>query len=124
GSRHGLLAFSEIHPDYYQIPVADRQALLAEERAYAEAREAGQNGRGRRRNRPAAKAEKAAPADAVTTSDDIPGMTVVDLREEAEAAEAAAAPAEIEPRSEPAAEPRAEDSAGEREEPYVAADHA
>src|SRR5690606_32966595 len=41
-----------------------------------------------------------------------------------EAAEAAAAPAEIEPRAEPAAEPRAEDSAGEREEPYVAADHA
>jgi ribonuclease E len=32
GNRHGFLAFSEIHPDYYQIPVADRQALLAEER--------------------------------------------------------------------------------------------
>jgi ribonuclease E len=31
GNRHGFLAFSEIHPDYYQIPVADRQALLAEE---------------------------------------------------------------------------------------------
>jgi Ribonuclease G/E len=29
GNRHGFLAFSEIHPDYYQIPVADRQALLA-----------------------------------------------------------------------------------------------
>ena len=28
GNRHGFLAFSEIHPDYYQIPVADRQALL------------------------------------------------------------------------------------------------
>ena len=27
GNRHGFLAFSEIHPDYYQIPVADRQAL-------------------------------------------------------------------------------------------------
>jgi Ribonuclease G/E len=38
GNRHGFLAFSEIHPDYYQIPVADREALLAEERAYAEAR--------------------------------------------------------------------------------------
>ena len=36
GNRHGFLAFSEIHPDYYQIPVADRQALLAEE-AEAEA---------------------------------------------------------------------------------------
>ena len=31
GNRHGFLAFSEIHPDYYQIPVADRQALIAEE---------------------------------------------------------------------------------------------
>ncbi|MCC0078961.1 MAG: Rne/Rng family ribonuclease [Rhodobacter sp.] len=35
GNRHGFLAFAEIHPDYYQIPVADRQALLAEERALA-----------------------------------------------------------------------------------------
>ncbi len=33
GNRHGFLAFSEIHPDYYQIPMADRQALLAEEHA-------------------------------------------------------------------------------------------
>ena len=33
GNRHGFLAFSEIHPDYYQIPVADREALLAEEAA-------------------------------------------------------------------------------------------
>ena len=31
GNRHGFLAFSEIHPDYYQIPVADRQALLDDE---------------------------------------------------------------------------------------------
>jgi ribonuclease E len=38
GNRHGFLAFSEIHPDYYQIPVADRQRLLAmqEEDARAE----------------------------------------------------------------------------------------
>ena len=33
GNRHGFLAFNEIHPDYYQIPVADRQALLDEEAA-------------------------------------------------------------------------------------------
>ncbi|MEM8581812.1 MAG: ribonuclease E/G, partial [Pseudomonadota bacterium] len=37
GNRHGFLAFSEIHPDYYQIPVADREALIAEELAYAQA---------------------------------------------------------------------------------------
>ena len=33
GNRHGFLAFSEIHPDYYQIPVSDRQALLDEDAA-------------------------------------------------------------------------------------------
>src|SRR5438270_9866996 len=38
GNRHGFLAFNEIHPDYYQIPVADRQALIEEEAA-AEAEE-------------------------------------------------------------------------------------
>ena len=31
GNRHGFLAFTEIHPDYYQIPLADREALLREE---------------------------------------------------------------------------------------------
>ncbi len=36
GNRHGFLAFSEIHPDYFQIPVADRERLLAEQRAQAE----------------------------------------------------------------------------------------
>lgn len=34
GNRHGFLAFSEIHPDYYQIPQADRDALLADERGH------------------------------------------------------------------------------------------
>ena len=57
GNRHGFLAFSEIHPDYYQIPVADRQALIAdEERAHREAEEevdrrASGGGRGRRPRR-------------------------------------------------------------------------
>jgi ribonuclease E len=56
GNRHGFLAFSEIHPDYYQIPVADRQALLAaqerdERDAEAEAeRRAGRRWRNRGRN--------------------------------------------------------------------------
>ncbi len=39
GNRHGFLAFSEIHPDYYQIPVADREALLRDEEADDEDRE-------------------------------------------------------------------------------------
>ncbi len=38
GNRQGFLAFSEIHPDYYQIPVADRLALLAEQEAEARRR--------------------------------------------------------------------------------------
>src|SRR5271156_1485027 len=38
GNRQGFLAFSEIHPDYYQIPVADRMALLAEQEADARRR--------------------------------------------------------------------------------------
>ncbi|MDT3686352.1 MAG: Rne/Rng family ribonuclease [Pseudorhodoplanes sp.] len=46
GNRHGFLAFSEIHPDYYQIPVADRQALLEEERL---SREDDENGNGESR---------------------------------------------------------------------------
>jgi ribonuclease E len=56
GNRHGFLAFSEIHPDYYQIPIADRQALIAaqerdERDAEAEAeRRAGRRWRGRGRN--------------------------------------------------------------------------
>jgi len=39
GNRQGFLAFSEIHPDYYQIPVADRQALIAEQEAEARRRQ-------------------------------------------------------------------------------------
>jgi ribonuclease E len=46
GNRHGFLAFSEIHPDYYQIPVADRQALIEDERR-AQREEDNENGGGR-----------------------------------------------------------------------------
>jgi ribonuclease E len=73
GNRHGFLAFSEIHPDYYQIPVADRQALLDDERraqrdedensGEREQRRGGRRGRhrgrgaGRSRNRDVVKSE-------------------------------------------------------------------
>src|SRR5262245_13893379 len=85
GNRHGFLAFSEIHPDYYQIPVADRQALL---RAEAEAAESDdedeaegeeRGGRGRRRRRggrdrhehaAAAAGQDAQQASAETTAED------------------------------------------------------
>ena len=53
GNRHGFLAFSEIHPDYYQIPVADRQALLDEENRQQndEEEEESRSERGRRSRR-------------------------------------------------------------------------
>ena len=115
GNRHGFLAFAEIHPDYYQIPVADRQALLAEERAFARSLddEDGE-GRGRRRAMPAgagegraarAEAPSAAPAPAAAG---VPGMDVVDLGDDAseagtlyEGAEAAPAAEAEEPRERP-----------------------
>ena len=88
GNRHGFLAFSEIHPDYYQIPVADREALLREEREYAEsmADEAEEEAkpkrarRTRRRKTTDTKAEGMA-SDAVATGTvSTPGgMEVVDL---------------------------------------------
>ena len=52
GNRHGFLAFSEIHPDYYQIPVADRQALIdEEEQAHREAEDEIDRRANRRRSR-------------------------------------------------------------------------
>src|SRR5947209_15683473 len=50
GNRHGFLAFGEIHPDYYQIPIADRQALIAEEERAQRAAEAEADRRAGRRN--------------------------------------------------------------------------
>ncbi|MBE0695162.1 MAG: ribonuclease E/G, partial [Aquamicrobium sp.] len=51
GNRHGFLAFSEIHPDYYQIPVADRQALLRADAEEARAEEDEDEENEERRNR-------------------------------------------------------------------------
>lgn len=97
GNRHGFLAFAEIHPDYYQIPVADRKALLEEERQAAREEEEEENRRSRRkpRSRAAPKPAAVADADPVATAD-VAGMEVVDLDEDAaEAPEAGdAAPAE------------------------------
>ncbi|MBI1219352.1 MAG: Rne/Rng family ribonuclease [Rhodobacteraceae bacterium] len=137
GNRHGFLAFSEIHPDYYQIPTADRKALLEEERAYARAMEDDEGRERTRRPRPQPRAEEAANGDAVT-SREIGNMDVVDLGEdrgadalydataeetavieaaapEAPAAEAAAAPAE---------EPHEETGEERSERRYRALDHA
>src|SRR5215217_7093372 len=53
GNRHGFLAFSEIHPDYYQIPVADRQALLEADAQAQREEEHEEERRGNRRRRSA-----------------------------------------------------------------------
>jgi ribonuclease E len=127
GNRHGFLAFSEIHPDYYQIPVADRKALLEEERAYAEQDEADET-RNRKPRRSSgggrSRAESVKTDDRTVSSDDIPGMAVVDLDDEE-----AIADAQQDDRAERAAETSdssadAPETRDEREEPYVAADHA
>ncbi|WP_188790578.1 Rne/Rng family ribonuclease [Salipiger pallidus] len=99
GNRHGFLAFSEIHPDYYQIPVADRQALMEEEAALAAEAEAEEDDkekrsksrRSRSRSRSRSKAETTKTDDQTVTgeaagdSDDISGMETIDLGEGEEA---------------------------------------
>ena len=99
GNRHGFLAFSEIHPDYYQIPVADREALMAEEQAYAdEMRDRDEeedkksssrrSSRSRSRSRSKTKAEDLKSGDAVETKEvetEISGMETIDLSEPDEA---------------------------------------
>jgi ribonuclease E len=66
GNRHGFLAFSEIHPDYYQIPVADREALLREEEE-AEAAHHAENDHHDEADEPAAASDGAA-IDSVAVS--------------------------------------------------------
>ncbi|MBT7998951.1 Rne/Rng family ribonuclease [Planktomarina temperata] len=128
GNRHGFLAFSEIHPDYYQIPVADREALMAEEKAYAEAmaaeaeQEAQKPKRTRkRRAKPAAQhsSDPIETRDVTAVDGVVDGMETIDLSADEEGQAAAslveddlseAAPeaedandtAEVAPESEPA----------------------
>ncbi|MEM6586898.1 MAG: Rne/Rng family ribonuclease [Pseudomonadota bacterium] len=83
GNRHGFLAFSEIHPDYYQIPVADREALLEEERAYAEAMRArDEEEEAKPKRRRGSKAAKTDSDDAVAQSGDIHGMETIDVEDD------------------------------------------
>src|SRR6266480_359356 len=110
GNRHGFLAFSEIHPDYYQIPVADRQALIAEEERAQRAADAEIDRRAGRSRRPARAA--GARLDEVRTAPAAP--------EETETASGEPRPAEesatwhgSKPEAEPAAEPTQADE-GER----------
>ncbi|WP_299896857.1 Rne/Rng family ribonuclease [uncultured Ruegeria sp.] len=88
GNRHGFLAFSEIHPDYYQIPVADREALMEEERAYAEAMKARDEAEEakpkKRRSRTRSKAADVKsddPVESMEVSTEPSGMETIDLDE-------------------------------------------
>ncbi|MFT5638627.1 MAG: ribonuclease E, partial [Paracoccaceae bacterium] len=88
GNRHGFLAFSEVHPDYYQIPVADREALLAEEEAYAKQQVEDEENRsksrpkrrGRGRSKAASNADAEVTQDVVATDDaaEITGMEMAE----------------------------------------------
>jgi ribonuclease E len=146
GNRHGFLAFSEIHPDYYRIPVEDREALLAEQAALAreqdaeqdEADERARRGRhgGRRRGReeapatseaePYATASEAGSAAPDETSETIPlraaGDQTASLRSEFFEPADEAAPESVEPATEAAAFGAADPSAGEAAGGEVVAD--
>jgi ribonuclease E len=71
GNRHGFLAFSEIHPDYYQIPVADRLALIAEEERAHRAADAELDRRANQRRRPAARAAAVSAREAEVKSPEV-----------------------------------------------------
>ncbi|MFN3294021.1 MAG: ribonuclease E/G, partial [Gemmobacter sp.] len=130
GNRHGFLAFAEIHPDYYQIPVADRKALIEEERAMQRAAADEENGIRRRPRPQPARSEGPRAADEVATAE-IAGMDVVDLGEETGADalfdDAGQTPAPLAPApaaEAPAAEPAGDEPAEAGDEPYRAMDHA
>ncbi|HEX2889184.1 Rne/Rng family ribonuclease [Vineibacter terrae] len=108
GNRHGFLAFSEIHPDYYQIPIADREKLLAEQAQRAQREDEGGNGdhsgRVDRSDIEDAREERAQfTAELMETS---PGQVDGHAAHEHEPAhEAPAHEASAEPRADAAAEP-------------------
>ena len=146
GNRHGFLAFSEIHPDYYQIPVADREALIAEEMAQAKA-DAEEEEKPKRRRRSRAKPKSKTKAEEVKSDDEVvtadaPAGEEADAdanpegEAEADAQNVAEDSAEATEDAQPTAEADAKDIPGmdvveldshdedEAEAPYVAADTA
>jgi ribonuclease E len=92
GNRHGFLAFSEIHPDYYQIPVADRQALIDEEGraqrdAEDEADRRSRRHRGRGRPSPARRDEEVVRSEVTETTPAVEPSTGEETVPRAEAIE-------------------------------------
>jgi ribonuclease E len=108
GNRHGFLAFSEIHPDYYQIPIADRQALLRQERDDARRADddefepfelnGGGNGKDGQKSNGSEDAGEA--GETVSSADELPSSSLMgepgEAREEAAAVEARPASAATE----------------------------
>jgi ribonuclease E len=80
GNRHGFLAFSEIHPDYYQIPVVDRQALIDED-ARAQRDEDEEDNRSPRRSRRHRRGDQEMRAEKRRTSEDDEGIAELDAGE-------------------------------------------
>ena len=119
GNRHGFLAFSEIHPDYYQIPVADRQALLRaeaedhdedDEENGGEHEDRNRGRRGRRRGRHRERGEHKRDAGEAEASDEQNGLTAAEAVGEENADEATAAEAFGDDGAEPAEDAAAEDA--------------
>jgi len=86
GNRHGFLTFSEIHPDYYQIPVADREALLEEERREVEALQQNDatgdgNGIGGRSSRRGGRGRKRRAAAAADESVATTGLEIIEIQD-------------------------------------------
>jgi len=112
GNRHGFLAFNEIHPDYYQIPVADREALVAEqaeferEAARGEAEEAQREAEEAQRDEAAVSAATDYAAGDAGDGSDAIGDEPAEAENEAGRAEAGA---------DDGGEPAAERTADERE---------
>ncbi|QRG05860.1 Rne/Rng family ribonuclease [Xanthobacter dioxanivorans] len=108
GNRHGFLAFSEIHPDYYQIPVADRLALIEEEERAARLAEdevevkerRRERGRSRRSNHDHSVSEAVEEAEVVAEAAKVEAADV-DVAEvnvtEANSAEVVSAPVDVAP---------------------------
>jgi ribonuclease E len=86
GNRHGFLAFSEIHPDYYQIPVADREALLAEEAAEqkqiaARDEDADDGERSKPKSRRGARRSRRKQAEPSNGNGEVKGLEVIEFSE-------------------------------------------
>lgn len=122
GNRHGFLAFSEIHPDYYQIPVADRQVLMDEEEAAAQ-REAEEEdnpkpkSRRSRSRRSKSKAEKTTTTDAVVSTEpsQITGMETIDLDDDSDGDNDSLAVVDAQPVDQVVADDAAQDTASDAE---------